>query len=255
MIYDIVIRGGTVVTAGDIFTADIGIMGETIMAVGLGLDGGRVIDAAGKLVLPGGIDSHCHVEQLESDGSVHEESFSTAARSAFAGGTTTLIPFAPQFKGAAIARSAVDYGSRAARSPIDYALHQIITDPTAAVLTEELPAVIAGGTRSLKVFLTYDPFHVTDREYLEVLAAAKRLGALVCVHCETTRPSSGVRRRYCAPATRNPPPMRCRAPRSWNGRRRIARSPSPNSSISRSISSTSPARRSPTKLPAPKPEA
>jgi dihydropyrimidinase len=184
MIYDIVIRGGTVVTAGDIFTADIGIMGETIMAVGVGLDGGRVIDAAGKLVLPGGIDSHCHVEQLEGDGSVHEESFSTAARSAFAGGTTTLIPFAPQFKGAAIARSAADYASRAARSPIDYALHQIITDPTEAVLTKELPAVIAGGTRSLKVFLTYDPFHVTDRQYLEVLAAAKRLGALVCVHCE-----------------------------------------------------------------------
>lgn len=184
MSYDIVIRGGTVVTAGDSFRADIGIMGETIAAIGLGLDGARAIDATGRLVLPGGIDSHCHVEQLEGDGSIHEESFTTAARSAFAGGTTTLIPFSPQFKGEAIAAYAGDYAARAARSPIDYTLHQIITDPTETVLVEELPAVIAGGTRSLKMFLTYDPFHVTDGEYLEVLSAAKRLGATVCVHCE-----------------------------------------------------------------------
>ena len=184
MSYDIVIRGGTVVTAGDTFRADVGIRGETIAAIGLDLDGERVIDASGRLVLPGGIDSHCHVEQLEGDGSVHEESFATAARSAFAGGTTTLIPFAPQFKGEAIAGHAGDYAARAARSPIDYALHQIITDPTEAVLGQELPSIIAGGVRSLKMFLTYDPFHVTDREYLEVLSAAKRLGATVCVHCE-----------------------------------------------------------------------
>ncbi|GAB0114161.1 dihydropyrimidinase [Acidisoma sp. C75] len=184
MSYDIVIRGGTIVTAADSFVADIGITGETIAAIGLGLDGARMIDAAGRLVLPGGIDSHCHVEQLEADGSIHEESFATAARSAFAGGTTTLIPFSPQFKGEPIAAHAEAYAARAALSPIDYTLHQIITDPTEAVLHEELPAIIAGGTRSFKMFLTYDPFHVTDGEYLEVLAAAKRLGAMVCVHCE-----------------------------------------------------------------------
>ncbi|MBW4025449.1 MAG: dihydropyrimidinase [Proteobacteria bacterium] len=184
MSYDTVIRGGTVVTAGDSIVADIGIKGETIAAIGLGLDSARVIDATGLLVLPGGIDSHCHVEQLEADGSIHEETFATAARSAFAGGTTTLIPFSPQFKGEPIAAHARDYAARAARSPIDYTLHQIITDPTEAVLLEELPAVVARGTRSLKMFLTYDPFHVTDGEYLDVLAAAKRLGAMVCVHCE-----------------------------------------------------------------------
>ena len=182
--FDTVIRGGTVVTAADTFVADIGITNGVIAAVGLSLDGAKVIDASGKLVLPGGIDSHCHVEQLEGDGSVHEETFGTAARSAFAGGTTTLIPFAPQFKGQAIAAHASDYRARAARSPIDYALHQIITDPTEDVLNSELPVVISGGVRSLKMFLTYDPFHVTDGEYLRVLAVAKKLGATVCVHCE-----------------------------------------------------------------------
>jgi dihydropyrimidinase len=182
--FETVIRGGTVVTAADTFLADIGIVGDRIAAIGLSLDGVKVIDASGKLVLPGGIDSHCHVEQLEGDGSVHEETFDSAARSAFAGGTTTLIPFAPQFKGQPIAAHAENYRARAARSPIDYALHQIITDPTDAVLGEELPAIVTGGVRSLKMFLTYDPFHVTDGEYLRVLAAAKRLGAMVCVHCE-----------------------------------------------------------------------
>jgi dihydropyrimidinase len=182
--FETVIRGGTVVTAADTFVADIGIAGGRIAAIGLSLDGARVIDATGKLVIPGGIDSHCHVEQLEGDGSVHEETFATAARSAFAGGTTTLIPFSPQFKGQPVAAHAGDYAARAARSPIDYTLHQIITDPTAAVLDEELPVIISGGVRSLKMFLTYDPFHVTDAEYLRVLAAAKRLGATVCVHCE-----------------------------------------------------------------------
>ena len=182
--FETVIRGGTVVTAADTFVADIGIIGGCIAAIGLSLDGATVIDATGKLVLPGGIDSHCHVEQLEGDGSVHEETFSTAARSAFAGGTTTLIPFAPQFKGETIAAHAEDYRARAARSPIDYALHQIVTDPTDDVLNIELKSVIEGGVRSLKMFLTYDPFHVTDGEYLRVLAVAKKLGATVCVHCE-----------------------------------------------------------------------
>ncbi len=184
MSYDLVIRGGTLVTAADTVEADIGILGETIAAIGLDLEGKREIDASGKLVLLGGIDSHCHVEQLEADGSVHEESFETAARSAFGGGTTTIIPFSPQFKGEAIGPNAALYRARATRSPIDYALHQIVTDPNDAVLREELPGVLASGVRSLKMFLTYDSFHVTDGEYLRVLATAKRLGATVCVHCE-----------------------------------------------------------------------
>ncbi len=182
--FDLVIRGGTLVTAADIIRCDIGIRGERIVALGEELDGATVIDATGKLVLPGGVDSHCHVEQLEADGSIHEESFGTAAVSAFAGGTTTLIPFAPQFKGQPIAAHLHDYRGRAARSPIDHALHQIVTDPTDAVIESELPGIVASGVRSLKVFLTYDPLHVDDRQYLAVLAAAKRLGALVCVHCE-----------------------------------------------------------------------
>jgi dihydropyrimidinase len=181
---DLVVRGGTIVTGSDIFKADIGIIDGRIAVLGLDLEGQEVIEAEGRLVLPGGVDSHCHIEQLEADGSIHEETFETAGISAIAGGTTTVIPFSPQFKGEPISAHLDDYRARAARSPIDYALHQIITDPTDCVVDKEIPQLIEAGIRSLKVFLTYDPLHIDDRQFLRVLEAAKRLGATVCVHCE-----------------------------------------------------------------------
>ena len=66
--YDLVIAGGTVVTPSDMFRADIGIVGGTIQAVGFGLSGARALDAGGALVLPGGVDTHCHIEQLRPEG-------------------------------------------------------------------------------------------------------------------------------------------------------------------------------------------
>jgi dihydropyrimidinase len=182
--FDLVLRGGTVVTAADVFVGDVAISGGKVAALGQNLRGREEIDAAGRLVLPGGVDSHCHIEQLEPDGSVHEETFESAGVSALAGGTTTVIPFAPQFKGEPIAAHLQDYRERAKRSPIDYALHQIVTDPTPSVIERELPRLVEEGIRSLKVFLTYDPLHIDDRQFLLVLEAAKRMGATVCVHCE-----------------------------------------------------------------------
>src|SRR5215468_5978283 len=93
--FDLVIRGGTVVTATDSFVADIGIRGETITALGLGLNAGRhEIDARGKLVMPGGVDSHAHIEQLAASGLMNADTFESATTSAAFGGTTTVIPFA-----------------------------------------------------------------------------------------------------------------------------------------------------------------
>jgi dihydropyrimidinase len=182
--YDLVVRGGTVVTESDAFQADVAIRGERIAAIGQGLSGEHVLDAGGLLVLPGGVDSHCHIEQLRSEGGTDEESFATGSASALLGGTTTAISFSTQFKGRGIAESLDEYRSLARASAIDYSFHQIITDPTPDVVFEEIPRLVAAGIRSLKVFLTYDALHVNDREYLEVLAAARRTGALVTVHCE-----------------------------------------------------------------------
>ncbi len=181
--FDLVIRGGTVVTAAEQFRADVGIRGGRIEAVGANLAGARVLDAGGLLVMPGGVDTHCHIEQLQTDGGADEETWETGSRSALAGGTTSVVSFSTQFKGRAIGPSLAEYRRRAGQAMVDYAFHQIVTDPTDAVLAE-LPAIIEGGVRSLKVFLTYDPLRLDDRQYLRVLAAARRNGALVTVHCE-----------------------------------------------------------------------
>jgi dihydropyrimidinase len=182
--FDCVVCGGTVVTASEVYRADIGIRDGRISAVGLDLKGGRTIDAAGLLVTPGGVDTHCHLEQLRPGGGADEESFLSGATSALAGGTTTVVPFSIQFKGQPIRDSLSEYHRRARASLTDYSFHQIITDPTDDVVRREIPAIVASGIRSLKVFLTYDPLHLDDRQYLRVLAAARRAGALVTVHCE-----------------------------------------------------------------------
>ena len=181
--FDLVVRGGTVVTAAEMARADVGIVGGKIAALGTGLRGVDELDASGLLVLPGGVDSHCHIEQLQEGGGADEETWETGSRAALAGGTTTVVSFSTQFKGQAIGPSLAEYRRRAGRAMVDHAFHQIVTDPTDAVLAE-LPEVVAGGVRSFKVFLTYDPLRLDDRQFLRVLAAARRLGCLVTVHCE-----------------------------------------------------------------------
>jgi dihydropyrimidinase len=182
--YDLVIAGGTVVTASDMFQADVGVAGGRIAAVGLNLRGERSIDAKGLLVLPGGVDSHCHIEQLQASGGADEENFITGSTSALAGGTTSVITFSTQFKGRGILEPLAEYRRRAEKAMVDYTFHQIITDASDEVIFSEVPQVVASGVRSLKVFLTYDPLHLDDRHFLRVLAAARRTGALVTVHCE-----------------------------------------------------------------------
>jgi dihydropyrimidinase len=182
--FDLVITGGTVVTASETFRADVGISGGRIAAVGTRLSGASVIDAGGLLVMPGGVDTHCHIEQLQAGGGADEETFETGSAACFAGGTTSVVTFSTQFKGGGILGPLAEYRARARKSMVDYAFHQIITDPTDSVVREEIPQAVASGVRSLKVFLTYDPLHLDDRQFIRVLAAARRLGALVTVHCE-----------------------------------------------------------------------
>jgi dihydropyrimidinase len=182
--FDLVIRGGTLVTADASFRADLGVRQGRIAAIADSLPaGGSVLEADGLLVMPGGVDTHCHIEQLEADGTAHEDSFATASTSAFAGGTTSAICFASQFRGHPIGPTLDEYRRRARAATMDYSFHQIITEASEDILAE-LPGVVASGIRSFKVFMTYDPLHVDDATLLRVLAAARRLGAMVAVHCE-----------------------------------------------------------------------
>jgi len=100
MAFDTIIRGGTVATASDTFACDVGIAGGKVTALGQNLGpANEVVDAQGKLVLPGGIDSHVHIAQPSGPGIVMADDFASATRAAAFGGNTMVLPFAMQQKG------------------------------------------------------------------------------------------------------------------------------------------------------------
>ena len=180
--FDLVVSGGRVATEDGLETCDVGVVDGRIRALRPGLGPGReTIDARGRLVLPGGVDSHCHIEQPESLGE-NPDTFETATRAAACGGTTTVICFADQMLADNLREVVADYHRLARRSLIDYAFHVIIRRVDDRVL-QELPEVIAGGVRSLKYFAA-SRLPLGDAEALRVMAVAREHGALVLVHAE-----------------------------------------------------------------------
>ena len=183
--HDLVIRGGTVATAEKTFRADVGIRGEKIVEIGENLTARRVIPAEKMLVLPGGVDSHCHIEQLSGMGIMAADDFYSATVSAAHGGTTTVIPFCAQHRNDDLKTVLKDYHERArAKAVIDYGFHLIIANPDEPTLSVDLPQAIRSGIRSFKIFMTYDRMRLHDEQILDVMAAARREGALVMVHAE-----------------------------------------------------------------------
>jgi dihydropyrimidinase len=184
--YDLVIRNGAVATAADTSACDIGIKDGVVVMLGKNLGpGARDIDASGHLILPGGIDSHCHIEQRSSSGVVCADDFYSATVSAAFGGTTTVIPFAAQHRGQSLRQVVEEYHAAAApKAIVDYAFHLIISDPSEQILGQELPALIRDGYTSFKVYMTYDLLALDDRQMLDILSVARREGALVMVHAE-----------------------------------------------------------------------
>src|SRR5688500_589458 len=184
--FDLVVRNAVAVTAGDIQRCDIGVREGRIAALADRLDGGSAeIDAAGRYVPPGRAARHCHLDQPMPEPMRMADDFESGTRSAACGGTTTVIPFAVQAKGHSLAAAVDDYHRRAAgRACIDYAFHLIVTDPSPAVLRDELPSLIRGGCSSFKLYMTYDDLKLTDAQILDVLEVARREGAMVMVHGE-----------------------------------------------------------------------
>ena len=184
--FDLTIRNGTIVTAADTLKGDIGIKAGKIVALAEKLPvGTRDLDASGRYVLPGGIDSHCHVEQLSASGMMTADDFYSATVSAAFGGTTTIIPFAAQHRGMSLPKVVADYHACAGpKAVIDYGFHLIVSDPTEQALRHDLPALIAQGYSSFKVYMTYDKLKIDDYALLDVLDTAGRAGALVMVHAE-----------------------------------------------------------------------
>ena len=185
--FDLVIRGGTVVTPCKTALADVGITDGRIAAIAPDLPSvaDSEIDAAGRLVLPGGVDTHCHIEQISGAGLMNADTFETATRSAAFGGTTTVVSFAAQHPGQSLRRVVSDYAALARKGAmIDHAFHMIVADTGNGNLDREMPDLIRAGHRSIKIFTTYDRVRQDDRSILDILEVARRDGALVCFHAE-----------------------------------------------------------------------
>ena len=151
------IRNGTVVTATETRKADVLIEGERISQVGEGLaqsSGGRVIDATGMYVMPGGIDVHTHLDMPLGD-IASADDFETGTRAAAFGGTTSIVDFATQARGTRM-RDALDTWWKKAegRASIDYGLHMIVTDLANSGL-EDMDEMVAEGVASFKLFMAY----------------------------------------------------------------------------------------------------
>jgi dihydropyrimidinase len=184
--FDLVLRGGEVVTPDGVVRQEIGIREMKIAAIGEGLEAREYLDTSGRVVVPGGIESHCHIEQESSLGGVMTaDDFRVATKAAAFGGNTTVIPFAIQRRGKSLADAVERYRALAeVKAHIDYTFHLAVTDPTDSLLRCELPDLIRSGYRSVKLYMAYDAMIVDDRQMLEVMDVARGAGALVIVHAE-----------------------------------------------------------------------
>jgi dihydropyrimidinase len=187
MSFDALIRNGNVVTATDTYAADVAIVDGKIHALGKNLpveNATRVLDAAGKYVMPGGIDVHTHLD-MPFGGTTSADDFETGTRAAAFGGTTTLIDFAIQYKGQTL-RTAFDSWMQKAESKAvsDYAFHCIVTDlPDARI--DEMSQLVREGVTSFKLFMAYPGvFMLDDASIFRAMRAASNNGSMICMHAE-----------------------------------------------------------------------
>lgn len=182
MQYDLVIKNGRVVTAAETFTADVAIAGEKIAAIGSGLRGAREIDAAGKLVTPGAVDIHVHL-QMPIGKFTSTDDFYHGTRAAAFGGTTCIVDFVERQPGQTMAEAIA--ARRALADPqvaIDYALHMTI-GPQEIDLLDQVPDAAAAGCTSFKLYMAYG-LRLTDDQLLLALEAIQRCGGMPVVHAE-----------------------------------------------------------------------
>ena len=185
------VTGGTVVTASDTVAADVLIVDEQVAAVGIDVRAGagvdRVVDATGRYVLPGGVDVHTHME-LQTPYAVASDDFATGTAAAAWGGTTTIVDYAGHDYGEPLLAGLARWRQKAAKSHLDHGLHMMVREVNDRVLAE-LPALVAAGVSSIKLFMAYPGVYmVDDAAIFRVLGAAQECGVLVAMHAENGGP-------------------------------------------------------------------
>jgi dihydropyrimidinase len=185
--YELVVRGGTVVTAGGAAECDLGISNGTISQVGGPLRGRTELDAAGAFVLPGGLDMHVHLSYPEpppDGGAGWADDFETGSAAAIAGGVTTIGNMTFPAKGDSLSQAlARDLESAGQAASVDYVLHSILHGGMPGAV-DELPLLADTGHMSLKLFMTAATFDADADAMIEAVRIAGQLGMLTLVHCE-----------------------------------------------------------------------
>lgn len=189
--YDLIITNGVVVTATDVRNADVAIKDEKIIAIEAHgsfshATTKRTIDAEGGWVMPGGIDCHVHLEEPALFGKgVSADTFETGSRSSICGGTTTIVPFAPQLQGKDDLLSALELAQRKAEGNCytDYGLHLLVANPSEKALAE-FPLLRERGVSSLKIYMTYAALKLDDGQILDVLLSSRQHGITTMIHAE-----------------------------------------------------------------------
>jgi dihydropyrimidinase len=181
------IRNGNIVTAVDNYVGDLLIEDDTISLIGqrLDLQADKVIDAAGKLVIPGGVDPHTHME-FPFGGTTAADDVRTGTIAAAHGGTTTIIDFAIQYKGESLTQAVDNWHRKAEGKPaIDYGFHLIVSELPDDRIPELKRLVLNDGVTSFKLFMAYPgAFLVDDGTIFRAMSAAGEAGGLVCMHAE-----------------------------------------------------------------------
>ncbi|MFP3852820.1 MAG: dihydropyrimidinase [Anaerolineales bacterium] len=182
----VLLKGGTVLTAQGSSQADVLIEGETIQAVGAGLEAGaaQVEDVSGKLIMPGGIDPHTHFNLPMFD-TVSSDDHYTGHKAAAFGGTTTVLDFVPQPPGESLMAGVQAWHQRADDlAAIDFGFHMNITECNSGVL-EEIPELLNAGINTLKVFTAYNGrLRLEDGEIFQVMRVAAEHGMTTMLHAE-----------------------------------------------------------------------
>jgi len=180
------IKNGTVVTATDQYQGDVLVEDETISVIGTALDihADTVIDAAGKYVLPGGIDVHTHLD-MPFGGATSADDFETGTRAAAFGGTTSIVDFAIQYKGQTLHHAWETWMKKAeGKAVVDYGFHMIMTDMNDQV-EQEMDALVRQGVTSFKLFMAYrGVFMLDDGSIFKALLRTGRNGGTICMHAE-----------------------------------------------------------------------
>jgi dihydropyrimidinase len=181
--FDLVIINGSLVTAEATVHADLGIAGGRIAAIGNSLAGRETIDAAGMLVLPGAVDEHVHL-QMPVGEFTSSDDFYTGTVAAACGGTTTVVDFVEPAPGQPLLEALAARRAEAdGRVVVDYGLHMTLARAGDEILAQ-LPASIAAGVASFKLYMAYEGLRLDDGGLLRVLAALREQGGRALVHAE-----------------------------------------------------------------------